>query len=109
MLIQSHGKAIHLPIDKLLYITTDKKVEHLLHFVTKDRTYPCYGSLKTYEKQTTHHLFRCHRSTLVNLKMIQEIDMKNNQIHFIDSEDKCYIYSRRKQKELLIQWRDSIY
>lgn len=109
MLIQSNGKTIYLPLDKLLYITTDKKVERLLHFVTNGKTYPCYGSLRTYEKETPNILFRCHRSILVNLTMIQEIDKKNKQIHFIDTEEKYCIYSRRKQKELLIQWRDSIY
>lgn len=108
MLIQSNGKTIHLPLDKLLYITTDQNVERLLHFVTNDKTYPCYGSLRTYEKETPSQLFRCHRSILVNLKLIQEIDKKNKQIRFIDSEGKCCIYSRRKQKELLTKWKDSI-
>ncbi|MBP2099620.1 two-component system response regulator AgrA [Enterococcus rivorum] len=99
------NKFIKLSLNKLLYISTVKKKEHLLCFVTQNETYYCKGSLKDYEKKSYPSLFRCHRSVIVNLQVIKEIDRTKKRIYFTDEKENNCIVSRRKLSELIVQWK----
>lgn len=96
--------SVGIALNELFYITTVKKQDHLLCFITENKNYYSKGILKNYEDQAST-LFRCHRSTIVNLQTIREIDRAEKKIYFtIEKETSC-IFSRRKLNSLTSQWR----
>lgn len=99
------NKSFKLSISELLYITTVKKQEHLLCFITQNETYYCRGSLKDYEKKSYPTLFRCHRSAIVNLQAVKEVDRTKKRVYFTNEKENNCIVSRRKLSQLIAQWK----
>lgn len=98
--------SIGLSLNELFYITTVKNQDHLLCFITDNENYYSRGILKNYEDQSSS-LFRCHRSTIVNLQTIREIDRAEKKIYFTSEKEKSCIFSRRKLSSLTSQWKQS--
>lgn len=82
---------------ELLYITVDSTRDHTLCFVTKEEKHYSTGDLNDFEESNRSWLFRCHRSFIVNLHMIREINKYERNIYFLEdcSNNNCP-FSRRK-------------
>jgi two-component system response regulator AgrA len=97
-------KSIRISLNELLYVTTVKKQDHLLCFITRNESYYYRGILSYYDNDRYPTFFRCHRSIIVNLKAIKKIDRSQKKIHFIDTTKSCMI-SRRKLSTLIKHWK----
>lgn len=107
IIIKVEKKVIRVFLDDLFYITTVRNQEHFLYFVTKNEAYYSRGVLKKYTEKEYPTLFRCHRSTIVNLQAINEINKHDKKIHFIHNQESCH-FSKRKRKELINRWENLI-
>lgn len=86
---------------ELLYITIDPTKNHTLCFVTKEEKHYSSGDLSDFEEANQNWLFRCHRSFIVNLYMIREINKYERNIYFLeDSANNNCPFSRRKYAPL---------
>lgn len=95
------GAEIILATD-LLYITIDANKEHNLCFVTKKEKYYSKGDLNSFENSRFTWLFRCHRSFIVNLLTIREVNKYERLIYFLNDEsNNSCPFSRRKHLPLL--------
>lgn len=104
IIIETDQRMIRVVLEELLYITTVKNQDHVLQFITKNKTYYSRGVLKNYINKNYPTLFRCHRSTIVNLQAIREINKSEKKIYFINDEKNCH-FSKRKGASLSIQWK----
>lgn len=87
--------SFQVPYSDIFYFeTTD--VSHKIKLVTSKKTIDFYGSLGEVIEHD-RRLFRCHKSFVVNLANVEEID-KKNKILFFHSSSYCLI-SRRMLKE----------
>ncbi len=95
--------------DKYIRLDNDKTVikENSIRFIKKDgmkvifhtdtRDYETYGSFSKISDMLPYNFVRCHKSYIVNIAKIMEVDFSNNQIIFT-SNDKCYIGPKYKNK-----------
>ena len=92
---------------ELLYITIDPAKNHTLCFVTKEEKHYASGDLNDFEDTSQSWLFRCHRSFIVNLYMIREINKYDRNIYFLEdhSNNSCP-FSRRKYATLKDSLKD---
>lgn len=91
------GKQISVPhSDIIAFETSNTTHKIILH--GKNRLLEFPEQLNTLEKELNEHFFRCHRSTIVNLMNIKEIDYKDSVIIMCD--DSRYPLSIRKKGEL---------
>ncbi|GCF95664.1 hypothetical protein NRIC_35550 [Enterococcus florum] len=90
IIINTQQRQIQISSEELLYIKTIPNKTHKLCFITIDNEYLCRGDLCQFESAYTY-LYRCHRSLLVNLKAIKEINKGKKQIIFKESSMKsCF-------------------
>ena len=91
------GKQISVPHSEIIAFETSNTT-HKIIFHGKNRLLEFPEQLNTLEKELNEHFFRCHRSTIVNLMNIKEIDYKDSVIIMCD--DSRYPLSIRKKGEL---------
>lgn len=81
-----------IPENAIKYIQKDGMK---LVFTTDTRTYEVYNSFNKIESMLPKQFIRCHKSYIVNLDKINNIDFTTNIISFDDNE-KCYIGPKYK-------------
>lgn len=93
------GDRIYILEDKeILFFETISKVHKIrVHTLTKQMEF--YGSLKDIEALVPKNYCKIHRSYLVNIKNIKELDKKNLIVKMINDEI-CYV-SRNYMKDLI--------
>lgn len=72
--IGSHN--VFVPINDI-YCIRSSNYKHKLLILLNQSVYECYGTLKEISKKLNDSFFLCHKSCIVNLQYISEID-KNN-------------------------------
>ena len=96
---------------KYLKLDNDKTVikENDIRFIKKDgmkvifktdtRDYETYSSFRKISDMLPYNFVRCHKSYIVNIDKITDIDLSDNIITF-SKNDKCYIGPKYKEKLL---------
>ena len=64
-------------------------------FHTDSRNYETYSSFNKIANMLPYNFVRCHKSYIVNIAKIDNIDMTNNSINFNET-DKCFIGPKYK-------------
>ena len=107
IILETKKGTIIIQAADLLYITVDTTKDHSLCFVTKSEKYYCTGDLNNYEDAYQNWLFRCHRSFIVNLLTIREINKYERRVYFLDDSfnNNCP-FSRRKYAPLKQSLKD---
>ncbi|GAA4060334.1 LytTR family DNA-binding domain-containing protein [Amphibacillus indicireducens] len=82
--------------DDIYYFETSTQ-EHKLILHEVSGVYEFYGRLKTYE-EIDQRFYRCHKSFLINLDYVREIDTKERKLTL--ANDHICLISSRKVKEL---------
>ena len=82
-----------IPTHSIKYIQKDGMK---LVFTTDTRTYEVYNSFNKISSILPKQFVRCHKSYIVNLDKINDIDFSSNIISFNNS-DKCYIGPKYKK------------
>ncbi|WP_461197705.1 LytR/AlgR family response regulator transcription factor [Enterococcus sp. N249-2] len=95
--IETTQASFQVPFSEIYFFETSDNT-HKITLVLKNKQIEFYGFLKDIEKKDVR-LFRCHRSYIVNLENIVEINKVDNFAIFPD-ETKCYV-SRRKVKKII--------
>ncbi|WP_411679287.1 LytR/AlgR family response regulator transcription factor [Clostridium thailandense] len=100
--IKSGPKTFNIRENEIEFLETMEE-EHKIKINTSDQQIEFYGTLKEIEKELDTELFyRCHRSCIVNIKQIKEVD-KNNLVIKTKSGYSCFV-SRRNVKGLFERW-----
>ncbi|QZO10871.1 LytTR family DNA-binding domain-containing protein [Enterococcus raffinosus] len=101
IVLESKKGTVIIQAAELLYITVDAAKDHSLCFITKNEKHYCKGDLNDFEDSNWNWLFRCHRSFIVNLLSIKEINKYERRVYFLDdhSNSSCP-FSRRKYAPL---------
>lgn len=91
-----------IPYSEILFFETSSVLHRLiLHTYQKTIEFP--GHLNEIERKLDKNFFRCHRSYIINMTKIQEINWKKNLVIMNDGST-CYLSLRRKtalKKQLL--------
>ena len=72
-----------------------KKEGMKIIFYTNNKQYETYNSFAKIQSQLPHHFIRCHKSYIVNINNISNIESNTNTILFND-HIKCYIGPKYK-------------
>lgn len=95
----SKSKYIRLDNDKTIIkensIKFIKKDGMKVIFHTDTRDYETYNSFSKISDMLPYNFVRCHKSYIVNIEKISNIDLSENTIYFSNS-DKCYIGPKYK-------------
>ncbi len=95
--------------DRYIRLDNDKTVikENSIRFIKKDgmkvifhtdtRNYETYSSFSKISDMLPYNFVRCHKSYIVNIKKINDIDLSNNVILF-SKDDQCYIGPKYKNE-----------
>lgn len=95
--------------DKYIRLDNDKTVikENSIRFIKKDgmkvifhtdtRDYETYSSFSKISDMLPSNFVRCHKSYIVNISKVTDIDLSDNVILFT-SKDKCYIGPKYKNE-----------
>lgn len=104
--------------NKYIRLDNDKTVikENSIRFIKKEgmkvifhtdtRDYETYGSFSKISDMLPYNFVRCHKSYIVNVGKISDIDIPKNTIHF-SNNDSCYIGP--KYKEILMEVLENEY
>lgn len=96
--IKAQDKIINIEYNKILFFETSTTIHKvILHAI--DRQVEFYAKMKDVEDKLDKRFYRCHRSFLVNIDHINEIDMANRVIKMVNGEE-C-LASTRLMKNLL--------
>ena len=96
LFLRQENKAFNVPYDEIVSLIADgsyskiHKKEGASIFTSKN--------LGEYEKILPEEFFRIHKSTIVNLKEVESLDLKNNTV--IMKTGSNYDFSRRKKSAL---------
>ncbi|MFZ5351582.1 MAG: response regulator transcription factor [Bacillota bacterium] len=96
--IKSGGSSYKLPKNNVIYV---ESYEQKLIIHTCDKKYECFGYLKDIIKvlnKCDTSFYRCHKSFIVNLNHIIEVNNKGMYIEL--SNGRRCLFSRQKKKEL---------
>ncbi len=96
--VKSGSISYKLSKSEIIYI---ESYEQKLYIHTMDKTIECFGYLKDMEKELNkfeQQFYRCHRSFLINISRIKEVNYKEMCIEMMNGQ-KCYC-SRQNKKEL---------
>ena len=88
------GKNLVIDKNNINYI---KKDGMQLIFSTKDRTYKAYSSFNKIENMLPNNFVRCHKSFIVNINNISNVEMTKNIINFVENNS-CVIGPKYKKK-----------
>ncbi|WP_397536818.1 LytR/AlgR family response regulator transcription factor [Rummeliibacillus pycnus] len=81
----------NIPYDEICYFSTSTQI-HKVQLQTKNGHYEFYGKLKDIEK-LDGRFYRCHKSFIINIDHVQEIDKKNRTVTMTNGEI-CFISFR---------------
>lgn len=81
-----------IPEDSITYIQKDGMK---LVFHTDSRDYTVYNSFNKVSEKLPKHFVRCHKSYMVNMHRISNIDVSDNMIN-LENNDTCYIGPKYK-------------
>lgn len=95
----------NLPYDQIIFFTTSERI-HKIQLYTLNGIYEFYGKIKEIEN-LNKNLYRCHKSYIINLQHIQEINKKERTLKMINGEI-CPISFRamRKLQDKLSEFRN---
>lgn len=93
---ESDYRIIELPFSKILYFETFSQ-PHKIALIAINQRIEFYANLSEIEK-LDERFFRCHKSTVVNIENIIDIDRNLNQLKMIGGAT-CYL-SKRRVKEI---------
>lgn len=90
----------YVPVDNKQYLDEDdilyiKRDGMQLVFYAKSGIYTTYNSFKKLQNCLSDNLVRCHKSYIVNINNIVNVDMNSNTI-FLKENSKCFIGSTYK-------------
>ncbi|MGG5372762.1 LytR/AlgR family response regulator transcription factor [Enterococcus sp. AZ196] len=88
-------KTNFLPIESILFFETSNK--HKIVVYTMEERLEFVGSLNEIAQKLGKDFFRSHRSTLVHLKKIKQVDAKNG-ILILENQQTCYLAVRKASK-----------
>ena len=94
--IERDHRVFELPFAKILYFETFSQ-PHKLALIATNQRIEIYANLSEIEKMDSR-FFRCHKSTVVNVENIVDIDRTLNQLKMVGGAT-CYL-SKRKVKEI---------
>ena len=98
--IENRQKNISIPLESICYIESVKS-SHKLNLYYDNGMLTILGLLKDIEKQLDERFFRCHKSFIVNMDKVIEID-KNNRVLIFNVGYKC-IYAA-KYRGVIEKW-----
>lgn len=91
--IQLDNSKILIKKDSIQYI---KKEGMKVIFHTDEKKYEVYSSFIKILKNLPKDFIRCHKSYIVNIQRVSEIDLKANIIYLNNTQNKCYIGAKYK-------------
>lgn len=95
--IELHGEIRYVPVEDILYFkTSDNK--HRINLYMENKVMEFYGNLNEIEGELNKKFFRVHRSYLVSLDKIINLNSKEYYI-VLSNGDRCRV-SRKKVKTL---------
>ncbi|MBZ9626159.1 LytTR family DNA-binding domain-containing protein [Clostridium sp. FP2] len=95
------NRVLKIPFDEILFFeTTETNRKIRIHGLNQQVEF--YDSMKELEKKSNGKFYRTHRSYLVNLKNIKEVNKGTLTIYMVNDE-RCYV-SSKYLKELLNKW-----
>jgi len=93
--VKIEDRILAIPYDEIMFIESSD-VAHKLVLHQKNAQLEYYGSLKKIEEEIPH-FFRCHRSYLINLENIKELDQSTKEVEMINGE-LCLVSTRNMKK-----------
>ena len=88
----------HVPVDEIMFFETSVRT-HRIELHAKNDRIDFIGSMQELQEQFREHFLRVHRSYLVHVNKIQELDLKHREI-LMDNGEKC-LFSKNMKGELL--------
>ena len=88
----------HIPVDEIMFFETSART-HRIELHAKNDCIDFIGSMQELQEQFREHFLRVHRSYLVNVNQIQELDLKHREI-LMDNGEKC-LFSKSMKGKLL--------
>ena len=88
--------------NKIIYLENSTIDSRMIIIHLENGVFEFYGRLKEVEEKLGDDFFRCHKSYIVNLKKIKEVNLKEKLI-YLENAKKCYVSVRKLAilKELL--------
>lgn len=86
------SRTINISLDDILFFETSAKI-HKVKVHTANQQMEFYGTLKEIEEVVDENFYRSHKSYLINLKNIKEIDRYKKVVVMLNGE-KCYVSSK---------------
>lgn len=102
---RSEGRVISQKYEDILFFETSRNAEKKVTLHANSRQIDFFGKLSEIEEMSKF-FFRCHRSYVVNLPNIQEIDKKTGLILMKDGSQ--VFAATRKVKELITVWSNQL-
>ncbi|WP_291582879.1 LytR/AlgR family response regulator transcription factor [Clostridium sp. UBA6640] len=101
IMIETGYHKINISFENILFFETISAT-HKIRIHTFRRQIEFYGSIKELKDRLNNDFYHSHRSYLVNIKNIKEIDKKRLIIHMKNDEE-CYV-SIRRLRGLMQRW-----
>jgi two-component system response regulator AgrA len=87
-------RIVSVPSAEIIYIETSARTPRKVVLHTVNGRYEYYGKLDDIEKQLDSGFFRCHKSYIINLAAVEQVDRKNHAVH-LKGGHTCYAATRR--------------
>lgn len=91
--LKSNQRIIPLKYDEILYFESSQGAAHKIIVYTDGGIYSFYGKIRELEKNLGGNFFRCHKSYIINLMRVSEIDTDSKKVYF-DSSASCCVSTR---------------
>lgn len=91
-IIKTNDRKMVVSYNDILFFETSANI-HKIILHAKNRKIEFYGKLKDIEGQLEDIFYRCHRSYIVNTRLIKEIDYQEGIIHMVNGET-CFASTR---------------
>ena len=89
-----NNNIISIRKNAILYFEASQDTAHKIIVYTDDGVYSFYGKMKDLEKELGSRFFRCHKSFLLNLSKVRNVDTANK-IAFLEREASCLVSTRQ--------------
>lgn len=90
----------HIPVDEILYFETSGRTHRIELHAERERL-DFLGSMQELEQQLGRDFLRVHRSCLVNVHQIAEVDLKKKEL-LLKNKERC-VFSRKMKNRILEQ------
>lgn len=90
--VKSKEKTIHMAYDKIIFFETAVTAHKVLlhgHNISIE----FYGHMNEIEEKLDERFMRCHRSYIINLDFISEVDKTNRIVNFVNGQS-CFVSTR---------------